>query len=254
MYENQTTGWKKVFLSLNLNTTPWKKTRKKKTSMASHLGSGIRERVFNVPGKYQFKPLSSVKFEMWGGGGAGGLDFPNSLPPVNGGGGGAGAYTTGTLPGKCSIFLVVGEGGTSISSPGMGGDGGSSILKVNGIKVVARGGKGGQANGVGGVGGTFFTNCLSIKGVNGQDGEIGNFAGDLRAGNGGSASSGGPGGRGARTLQLIPSPAFSPAATSGVQPGGGGGGGSDLALTTGRGAPGMVIFTYLQENCLPSCC
>ncbi|MEL6989648.1 MAG: hypothetical protein AAGK97_17695 [Bacteroidota bacterium] len=81
--------------------------------------------------------ITKVRYEMWGAGGAG-----NST-----GGGGSGAYITGTFSGSSGDMLTlnVGSGGTSSSPNG----GSSSIQDPIGDVIVARGGNGSNSFGPG---------------------------------------------------------------------------------------------------------
>jgi hypothetical protein len=178
--------------------------------------------------------VTMVRVELTGGGGAGG--YHESMPS---GGGGAGGKVIGIITGLVGgqvIPVAVGAGGAAASSPGTGGDGGTTAF-VNFQAFGGAGGGGGTTAGLlsnaGGAGGLASNGQLNIGGSDGGDAIV--VA--CRGGDGG-----GPGnGRG--TSGPIPG-----VAASGYGGGGGGGGcsqtSSPLGYSGGAGGGGLVVIEY----------
>lgn len=204
--------------------------------------------------------VSSIKVEVWGGGGAGG-GCNSALGASFGSGGGGGAYNQATLPvspGQ-SYTIVRGSGGGGVSD-NTGGNGTVSSVSGPGGSVSANFGVGGQRRGgLAGAGGAAVAGGLA--------GGKGGVATANGAGGGGAAGNAGAGGDGSDTqpgAAGLGNPNAAPyagglgaAAKTGsgngnsavTGPGGGGSGGKQNgffagAKAGGAGAPGQVVITY----------
>ncbi len=199
--------------------------------------------------------VSSVKFEVWGGGGAGG--GCNSALASYGSGGGGGAYNAATITVSSgqSYTLVTGAGGTGVSNVNGNPGTATTVTGPSGLVVTGNPGAGGaRTGGAGGVGGTGIRN-----------GGTGGVASSFGASGGGGAGNAGNGGAGGTILPGtggIGSPNVSPyvgGAGGGVQtssttgiagaaPGGAGGGGYSLLFNGnkagGAGGAGRIVVTY----------
>lgn len=222
--------------------------------------------------------VKEIFVEAVGGGGGGGYIEGAQVS----GGGGGGAYASKTIsvsPGD-TFSVIVGSGGTGLTSNNDGGD--SSFSNFNGTIVLAKGGngatknnhtganggssstsigdnkysggKGGNANkktphvlssGGGGGGAGFATN----NGEDGKDGQIEYTGGWIPipygvGGEGGnSAAPGGDGGFGASVGVTK--------GEDGENYGGGGGGSGSWGIFDrdgGAGAPGVILITYTVEG------
>lgn len=178
--------------------------------------------------------VTTVRVELTGGGGSGG--YHASMP---GGGGGAGgraiAIVSGLTPGQV-IPVTVGAGGVSPTSPGNGGQGGTSIFG-NLQATGGYGGNGGTTTGIianaGGPGGQATGGTLNITGSEGTDSIVVAYRGGDGGGPGNGRGSTGPNaGIGASSY------------------GGGGGGGGCSTLSSpsgfagGAGGAGLVVIEY----------
>ena len=160
---------------------------------------------WNVPTNVH---VTSVTFEAWGGGGAGGYAYStNSLIRATGGGGG-GAYAKTTInnPEAGEVFnITVGQGGHATGSytenPDIA-DGGNSVVKRGTVDILkAVGGKTvtGYMNGNGAMGGSSADCIGTVKysGGNGADACPGAFgAWSTSGGGGGGAGTSANGGNG----------------------------------------------------------
>ncbi|UWG98593.1 DUF5057 domain-containing protein [Dehalobacter sp. DCM] len=199
--------------------------------------------------------VSSIKVELWGGGG-GSARARNGTKLIGGGGGGA--YTMGTLtvtPGTAYSYTV-GAGGTGgTSSNNSGGNGVNSTFQVGAITLTANGGRG-SSNANGAAGGAASTGTSVTTSYKGGDGA--NAGSTYSGGGGGGAGRTGDGGNAATS-----------AAGAGNTPGGNGGAGRSSQNTGangltygggaggafrassqgtnqngGNGAPGQIVITY----------
>jgi hypothetical protein len=216
--------------------------------------------------------VTSVTAECWGGGGAGGAAFRNTVSGTNttGGGGAGGAYAkkviSGLIPNN-TYTVTVGAGGVSVAgaADGTSVPGGDSWFN-SASTVLAKGGAGGVARkgaglvGSGGVGstagsigdvlfaggsGSSGTGATSGGGGGGSAGSA--ITGITAAGFTGAAAvtNGGPGGNGTTTIAN----GFAP--VSG--PGGGGGGAraNNATKAGGAGSPGQVVLTFTSGSPAP---
>lgn len=182
--------------------------------------------------------VTEIDLFLVGGGGSGGYAFNSgSSSSYRGGGGGGGGYTATYKKVKVSsgtkISAVIGAGGSKGTTDGInGGDGGSTLLNVNGVSYEALGGKGGGYNGQGGKGGSGAGSGHYSDGI---------------GGNGGSNGSDGlpgyyPGGLGQNTTTK----AFGD--TTGTLYAGGGAGGGGYLGSKGTGGAGGGSRTDGQAN------
>ena len=200
--------------------------------------------------------VTSIKVEVWGGGGAGG--GCNSAPVSSyGSGGGGGAYNVSTFSVSSgqTYTILIGAGGTG-SADANGTDGTASSVSGPGGSVSANPGSGGaRRGGQAGTGGTGgFNNggqggSATSNGAGGGGG-AGN-ATPTGTGNGGDGSNNTAGSAGAGTLPGGAGGAFQNSngpGNAGAPPGGGGGGGyQSLSFGNqagGAGASGQVVITY----------
>ncbi len=222
-----------------------------------------------IPAGYDW---TNVTVQCWGGGGGGGGD-------AYGGGGGAysgKAYTTPLVAGPYSYYVGAGGlGGTTISVPGVGSSGGSTVWNYGGADDIVAGGGGGGGNntgyggnGVGGTvgagtgfsgggGGAYYANAyngnLSYFGAGG--GGAGGPGGPGGQGGDGTSSSGGSGGTGSAPGGSGGSGGggnmnFGSPGANGSFPGGGGGGSSGPGnYYGGQGGNGEIVVTYTQVYC-----
>lgn len=137
--------------------------------------------------------VTSVTFEAWGGGGAGGYVSRNVLGRSTAGGGG-GAFATKTIeaPEVGTIYnIVVGKGGKANNADANVNGGESTVTGPNGLLVKAVGGEGVAPNAdephndLGGIGGQA-TACLPTEGA--FSGGNGARACDNTSGGGGGAA------------------------------------------------------------------
>lgn len=203
-----------------------------------------QSRAITASTSFSFSTLgsTSVLFFVTGGGGAGnGCNGATSASAtVSGAGGGGGGTAIYLLLGSAGKLadITIGGGGTPSAGPGTSGDGGDTILKIDGVEVArGGGGKGGaspgsrfSSGGVGGVG--SGTNAWGISGGDGEDGQARNFL-NLASG-GGTFWGGGPrAGEGTGRTGGAPGAGGSAAYDSS-------GNGGDKA--GGAGRPGVVYF------------
>ena len=214
--------------------------------------------MWNATGTHTWSPagVNSVEYLIVGGGGSGGLG--------NGGAGGAGGVLTSTLTGiSGSQNIVIGAGGTSVSSVQIGNAGGNSSFGTSGASLITStgGGPGGYAgaasllNGGSGGGNGGGTGTAGGAGISGQGRNGGASSGSAASygggggggkvglGSAGSGSSGGDGGAGLAAT----------AATNlaGYDLGGGGGGSSDndvYGSATHGGGHGGGISTAATDG------
>jgi uncharacterized protein (TIGR02145 family) len=202
--------------------------------------------------------VSSVKVELWGGGGAGGGAVGFAwLVSLAGGGGGGGAYNTGiyNVSSGQQYSVTKGTGGTC-SAGADGGNGIASSFSGYSISLTANGGNGGKkgvaTNGTGGTGGTGYYNGGTGGSSSGNGAGGGGGAGNLGNGGDGSNSAAGTGGNGTSTSYKGGNGGGTVSSTkdgySGNAPGGGGGGARSNLLTSfkkgGSGAEGQIVLTY----------
>jgi hypothetical protein len=211
--------------------------------------------------------LSTLTVEAWGGGGGGSgrvcSVFGCGTGNVGGGGGG-GAYATTTL-----TSLVAGSTAFVVGAGGAGGAGnGASVSGLNTTynttTVVAVGGTRSSNTTAGGAGGLASACTPTLNARNGGNG--GNGSGTNGGGGGGGAGNAGVGGNGgAPTAGTAGSvggvvggvgrtgmsgngtAATDPTALSALAGGGGGGGATNNSFAPangGKGANGMIWFTY----------
>jgi gliding motility-associated-like protein len=200
--------------------------------------------------------VTSIKVEVWGGGGSGG-GCNSTLFTSYGSGGGGGAYNVSTISVSSgqTYTITIGTGGTA-GSDANGNPGTASSVSGSGGSVTANPGlSGARRGGTAGTGGTGgFNNGgnggLATSNGAGGGGGAGNAtpSGSGNGGNGsnnaaGSAGSGAlPGGAGGANRT------GNGAGNAGTAPGGGGGGGRQSLLNGakagGAGASGKVVITY----------
>ena len=200
--------------------------------------------------------VTSIKVEVWGGGGAGG-GCNSTLFASYGSGGGGGAYNVSTFAVSSGQTYTIsrGAGGTG-SSDADGTNGTVSSVSGPGGSVSANPGSGGARrggkNGTGGSGG--FNNggkggSATSNGAGGGGG-AGN-APPAGTGNGGDGSNTAAGSAGAGALHGGAGGAYrnnNGTGNAGAAPGGGGGGGYQSlwngSKAGGAGASGQVVITY----------
>lgn len=179
--------------------------------------------------------VTRIKVIVTGGGGSGsGCKGTSTSQTISGSGGGAGGTAISwinVVPGV-SYPVIVGNGGAAATGAVNGNAGGSSSFNST---ILASGGGGGVPGGGGGNGGGASGSDIVIVGGDGSDGQSGDF---IFAGNGGASFWGG----GSRAGNGGPGRAA-------TAYGSGGGGVYDRSfsgnsLTSGAGAPGIVIVEY----------
>lgn len=239
----------------------------------SIIGSGTASTIttWSIPSGYGIKSRTLV--ELWGGGGSGGMGTSGA------GGGGGGSYNfsfyiTSAL--GASQTVLIGGGGASVASQGVGNLGGNTIFGAS-ILVAYAGGGGGQNMVSGGSGGgplsagVSGTVPQSVLGGNptafsGYGGEVSSVGGTAlySGGGGGTAADGGGsqyGGAGGGGVRAIVSSVNGAGGISGIGGNGGkgsilgdggagsvpgGGGGAALVDgtgVTGQGGAGKAIIT-----------
>jgi len=174
-----------------------------------------------------FTPTSSyISFLLVGGGGGGGLGGVASQQPGAGGGGGGGVVVgTSVLTSGTVYSIVVGAGGSNVSSSNATGGNGSNSSAFNVVAIGGGGGAGASASGTGisgntggsGGGAAHWNFNGTAAGGLGQYGQ--GFAGGSVTATGGGGSGGGGGGAGAA------------GSAGGVASGGAGGVGVSSAIT-----------------------
>lgn len=172
----------------------------------------------------------SVQAEVWGAGGSGGKSGGGTNVATGAGGGGyAKKITISVTPGNV-YTVTVGTGGPG-STGGNGTAGGDSWFSTTGT-VYATGGGPGQAAGPGPLaGGIAGAGTIGDTLNSGSPGGAGNYPSpDNRSTAGGNGASPGGGNGGA-------------SGAGGLPPGGGGG--ANTTATSGAGADGQVILTWL---------
>lgn len=220
---------------------------------------GIAQTVVTNPASPWIVPagVTSIKVEVWGGGGAGG-GCNSAFGTTYGSGGGGGASNEATFivsPGQ-QYNISIGAGGTG-SNDASGTAGGATTFTGAGGTVAANGGSGGaRRGGSGGAGGTggAFTGGTGGTATN-QGAGGGGAAGNFGNGNNGANDASGSGGIGNPNIAPYIGGSGGPNRSSngngnpGNTPGGGGGGGYqggwwNGAKAGGNGAPGQVVITY----------
>jgi len=202
--------------------------------------------------------VSTVKVELWGGGGAGGGALGIIGISLSGGGGGGGAYISKTYPVSAGqqYTITKGTGGTCDNSAD-GRNGTSSSFSGNSISLTANGGLGGKkgvaVNGDGGSGGIGDYNGGKGGKSSGNGAGGGGGAGNLAKGGDGSNTAAGIGGIGTSTSYYGGNGGgIVSSANNGIQGntiGGGGGGAKSTSIFNGKkggsGGDGQVVLTYI---------
>ena len=211
--------------------------------------------------------VTSIKVEVWGGGGAGGAADGTffGLGSNIGSSGGGGAYNIATwsVSSGQSYTVVIGSGGSGGS--GNGGNGTATTVSGPGGSITGNAGTGGRENyGVAGSGGSGV--------FNGGNGAVGSGSGNASGGGGGAGNngSGGMGSTSAAGVGGAANPNTAPylggngganrsnngPGNAGISPGGGGGGarsaGSSTSYSGGGGAIGQVVITYYNTPTITS--
>jgi uncharacterized protein (TIGR02145 family) len=227
---------------------------------------GTITKAFTANGSWTVPPgVTEVTIECWGAGGAGKY-MPISLKAGPGGGGGAYAKKVLTVEPGGSLTIVVGQGGSGLTSANA--NGGNSYVSYNSTTVVnAAGGSGASGNdpGLGGNASYCIGDVTFSGGAGGQSYNSGVFT--HRSGGGGGAA--GAGGNGGNGTNGVDGGAGGTVATGSIHSGKGGdgkyynlvfqdgndgnnygGGGSGgvsgtiIPANGGNGAPGYVLLTY----------
>lgn len=212
--------------------------------------------ITQCPGNFPWKVpagVTSVTFEVWGGGGSGAGHSSGNAP--GGGGGGYSKITLTVTPGQ-TVYLNVGAGGLGIANPGVvGGDTWINITTnaepssaTNGCYATggAGGNSGTQAGGGGYLGSPNYTGGSGgdhTGGGGGGGGSAGNGTNGT-AGNGGSPPPGSGGSAGSPDGGLGGNGQVSGNASYGLNPGGGGGGAWTGGGFGGHGGSGQIKITY----------
>jgi hypothetical protein len=192
--------------------------------------------IYTTNGTETFKipsGVTSIRIQVWGGGGKGG-DIEKDKGE-SGGGGGAGAYSESVLtvtPGATLYYMT----GSGSSTSGAGGDSWISLNPDGSDPILlAKGGQSVQPNdNIGADGGDRNSGVGAIRTSGGKGSDS-----DGNGGDGGDSPNGGDGGDGARSNNSN--------GTDGSSPGGGGGGAKTNGNNTvrgGSGGNGQITFTY----------
>ena len=227
---------------LNLyNGTAW-------TIVASTVGGGITEVVFNVAGTTAWTVpggVTQIVVEVWGGGGGGGGSGAVADHWGHGGGGGGyGRAIAAVTPGN-NLAVTVGAGGTGFQEVATDGTAGgtSSVTGMNSPAAVsATGGAGGDGEGYTSANVLFGGGGSSMAPFNISGGRGQRIYGSVMFLEGGDAGNGGAGGVGIRDGPTGNRFRAEP----GIAPGGGGPGWLNVSLASGNnnGAVGRVVITY----------
>lgn len=211
---------------------------------------------------YGASNLINIDYLLIGGGASGGGGVANSVGG-GGGAGGAGGMLFGTVaisPAIQSADIVIGKGGPAVGGYSIGNDGTKSSITFESTYLEATGGIHGNAaagkwnygsNAAGGAGGLPNNGNINAgRGGNGRDdtGGNGGYAGTIwpinntryAGGGGGGGAWGGPGGAGG---------GGNGGGGAGLpNTGSGGGGGNQDSMTSGKGADGVAIFSYVSAT------